>query len=150
MSHSKIFPRIFKINFISGNFDPPWMCEQKPFLTAERPLISATTLQICAWEILQNVYFRNAMTCCIFEMPWEVVFLKYLYTYSLYDIENYFQKYNLKYNLSACIWDSNNMPKSHWKCMGNSTQRKFHIFWEGHKISQNLHLTFDYSTYSQT
>ena len=26
---------------------------------------------------------------------------------------------------------------------------KVHIFWEGHKILQNLHLTFDYSTYSQ-
>ena len=27
---------------------------------------------------------------------------------------------------------------------------KFHIFWEGHKILRNLHLTFDYSTcYSQ-
>ena len=26
---------------------------------------------------------------------------------------------------------------------------KVHIFWEGHKILRNLHLTFDYSTYSQ-
>ena len=26
---------------------------------------------------------------------------------------------------------------------------KVHIFWEGHKILWNLHLTFDYSTYSQ-
>ena len=26
---------------------------------------------------------------------------------------------------------------------------KVHIFWEGHKILPNLHLTFDYSTYSQ-
>ena len=26
---------------------------------------------------------------------------------------------------------------------------KVHIFWEGHKILQNLHLTFGYSTYSQ-
>ena len=26
---------------------------------------------------------------------------------------------------------------------------KVHIFWEGHKILQNLHLNFDYSTYSQ-
>ena len=26
---------------------------------------------------------------------------------------------------------------------------KVHIFWEGHKILQNLPLTFDYSTYSQ-
>ena len=26
---------------------------------------------------------------------------------------------------------------------------KVHIFWEGHKIFQNLHLTFDYSTYNQ-
>ena len=26
---------------------------------------------------------------------------------------------------------------------------KVHIFWEGHKILKNLHLTFDYSTYSQ-
>ena len=25
---------------------------------------------------------------------------------------------------------------------------KVHIFWEGHKILRNLHLTFDYSTYS--
>ena len=26
---------------------------------------------------------------------------------------------------------------------------KVHIFWEGHNILRNLHLTFDYSTYSQ-
>ena len=26
---------------------------------------------------------------------------------------------------------------------------KVHILWEGHKILQNLHLTFDHSTYSQ-
>ena len=26
---------------------------------------------------------------------------------------------------------------------------KVHIFWEGHTILRNLHLTFDYSTYSQ-
>ena len=26
---------------------------------------------------------------------------------------------------------------------------KVQIFWEGHKILQNFHLTFDYSTYSQ-
>ena len=26
---------------------------------------------------------------------------------------------------------------------------KVHIFWEDHKLLQNLHLTFDYSTYSQ-
>ena len=26
---------------------------------------------------------------------------------------------------------------------------KVHIFWAGHKILRNLHLTFDYSTYSQ-
>ena len=26
---------------------------------------------------------------------------------------------------------------------------KVHIFWEGYKILPNLHLTFDYSTYSQ-
>ena len=26
---------------------------------------------------------------------------------------------------------------------------KVHIFWEGHKILRNLHLTFDYSSYSQ-
>ena len=26
---------------------------------------------------------------------------------------------------------------------------KIHKFWEGHKILQNLHLTFDYSTFSQ-
>ena len=26
---------------------------------------------------------------------------------------------------------------------------KVHIFWEGHKILRNLHLTFNYSTYSQ-
>ena len=26
---------------------------------------------------------------------------------------------------------------------------KVHLFQEGHKILQNLHLTFDYSTYSQ-
>ena len=26
---------------------------------------------------------------------------------------------------------------------------KVYIFWEGHKILRNLHLTFDYSTYSQ-
>ena len=26
---------------------------------------------------------------------------------------------------------------------------KVHIFWEGHKILRNLHLTFDNSTYSQ-
>ena len=29
------------------------------------------------------------------------------------------------------------------------TTSKVHIFWEGHKILRNLHLTFDYSTYSQ-
>ena len=29
------------------------------------------------------------------------------------------------------------------------TPIKVHIFWEGHKILQNLPLTFDYSTYSQ-
>ena len=26
---------------------------------------------------------------------------------------------------------------------------KVHIFWDGHKILRNLHLNFDYSTYSQ-
>ena len=26
---------------------------------------------------------------------------------------------------------------------------KVHIFWEGHKILRNLHLTFDYATHSQ-
>ena len=26
---------------------------------------------------------------------------------------------------------------------------KVHIFWEGHKVLRNLHLTFDYSTYSK-
>ena len=30
-----------------------------------------------------------------------------------------------------------------------SSNCKVHIFWEGHKILWNLHLTFDYSTYSQ-
>ena len=25
---------------------------------------------------------------------------------------------------------------------------KVHIFWEGHKILKNLHLTFDYRTYT--
>ena len=30
-----------------------------------------------------------------------------------------------------------------------NTSFKVHIFWEGHKILQNLHLTFDYGTYSQ-
>ena len=28
-------------------------------------------------------------------------------------------------------------------------RHKVHIFWEGHKMLRNLHLTFDYSTYSQ-
>ena len=37
-----------------------------------------------------------------------------------------------------------------WRRLRFSTEEdKVHIFWEGHKISRNLPLTFDYSTYSQ-
>ena len=50
----------------------------------------------------------------------------------------------------------NNLPLSftvpyHSKLRNSRPGRssKVHIFWEGHKILRNLHLTFDYSTYSQ-
>ena len=38
-----------------------------------------------------------------------------------------------------------------WKMVTSTILKvnKVHIFWEGHKISRNLPLTFDYSTYSQ-
>ena len=42
----------------------------------------------------------------------------------------------------------------YWECYVRSMTNtgeylKVHIFWEGHKILRNLHLTFDYSTDSQ-
>ena len=48
------------------------------------------------------------------------------------------------------FWDEpihhKQLISSVWKLMPNPV---VHIFWEGHKILQNLHPTFDYSTYSQ-
>ena len=43
------------------------------------------------------------------------------------------------------------LRKSSWnfRPLWLSIKNKVHIFWEGHKILQNLPLTFDYSTYSQ-
>ena len=65
-------------------------------------------LQISAWEIPPKVVF--------FE-----IFLHWFrcMEYSLYDIKKYFQK-----PFTRCIWDSNWMPKGHWKYMGNITPQK--------------------------
>ena len=40
-------------------------------------------------------------------------------------------------------WSKNTKPSY---CFLNLNYIKVHIFWEGRKILQNLHLTFDYST----
>ena len=54
-------------------------------------------------------------------------------------------------NQNRCInslnvaWTAGKFSRVHF----DSFFVKVHIFWEGHKIFRNLHLTFDYSTYSQ-
>ena len=40
------------------------------------------------------------------------------------------------------------MPNWNYSEISKVNSGKVHIFWEGHKILRNLHLTFDYSTYS--
>ena len=39
--------------------------------------------------------------------------------------------------------------QKHYVMYTNFMNVKVHVFWEGHKILRNLHLTFDHSTYSQ-
>ena len=48
---------------------------------------------------------------------------------------------------SVCISNSSKYFKS--KIDRPIDQYKVHIFWEGHKILQNLHLTFDFKYWSQ-
>ena len=86
-----------------------------------------TTLQICALKIPRN--------CCIFEIPWKVVFFAILLhwfkctNYSLYDINKYFQKHNWKYHSSAVFGTVIKCPKgtrSTWETL----HHKKLYFWQ--------------------
>ena len=82
------------------------------FCKAEWIQVSSTqaTLQICASEIPRNH--------CIF-----VIFVHWFKctNCSLYDM---ISKIQLEIPYICCTWDSNQIPKRHWKCMGEKHDEK--------------------------
>ena len=79
------------------------------------------SLHLKIWKIAIFIPWNR----CIFEIPQKVVFFEmFLHwfkckDYSLYDMI-FFPKIQLEKPYIRCTWDSNWMPKEHWKCMGNN------------------------------
>ena len=53
-------------------------------------------------------------------------------------------EFGFDFTLSLDLWHENVCFCIEFNCVDKKLAFKVHIFWEGHKILQNLHLTFDW------
>ena len=99
-------------------------------------------------NLCQNFFFlqNTGRTCCVQKLFWMSETVSVHNMFSPGRAWN-FHVLNLQFNEQSVVilWVSWCKNKSFWQRF----TCKVHIFWEGHKILRNLHLTFDYSTYSQ-
>ena len=70
-----------------------------------------------------QIYAREIHTTksCIFKIPQTGLSVQTT-------VMIFFPKIQLEIPFIRCIWDSNQMSKGHWKCMGKKTQRKVVFF----------------------